>query len=299
MTDALFINKPIEKAVELIEDGSVDLVVTSPPYNIGKEYEKERRLSLDEYIEWLEVVIKKIEPKLSKTGSIVWQTGNHVSNSEIFPLDILTYPIFRKLGFKLRNRVIWQFNFGLHAQKRLSGRYETALWFTRGDDYTFNLDPIRVPQLYPGKRKSSAEGGKLSGNPKGKNPSDFWEFSAEDFFKNEPIWKIPNVKSNHVEKTSHPCQFPFALAERFILACSNPGDTILDPFLGSGTTVLAAYANGRDSIGVDLDKNYIKISKARLKELKKGTLKIRPGNKNVVTPNKKQKVAKVPDEWLK
>ncbi len=298
MTDALFINKPIEIATKSIEDESIDLVVTSPPYNIGKEYEKERRLSLDEYIDWLEVIIKEIEPKLSKSGSIVWQTGNHVSDTEIFPLDILTYPIFKKLGFKLRNRVIWQFNFGLHAQKRLSGRYETALWFTRSDEYTFNLDPIRVPQLYPGKRKSNADGGKLSGNPKGKNPSDFWEFSAEEFFRNEPIWKIPNVKSNHVEKTSHPCQFPFALAERFILACSNPGDTILDPFLGSGTTVLAAYANGRNSIGVDLDKNYIKISKARLEELKKGTLRIRPGYKNVIKPNKKQKVAKVPDEWL-
>lgn len=147
--------------------------------------------------------------------------GNYVDNGEIIPLDILLYPIFSSFKLKLRNRIVWHFGHGLHASKRFSGRYEVILWFTKTDEYVFNLDNVRVPQKLPNKKHFKGPNkGKLSGHPLGKNPSD--------------VWEIPNVKSNHVEKTIHPCQFPVELIERLVLALTDEGDWVFDPFIGGG-----------------------------------------------------------------
>jgi adenine-specific DNA-methyltransferase len=284
-----------------VPSGGVSLIVTSPPYNIGKEYERDRKMSLDEYIEWLTPIAKVLCDKLSVDGSLCWQTGNFVNDGEVFPLDVFFYNIFTKLGLKLRNRIIWRFNFGLHAVKRFSGRYETLLWFTKSDDYVFNLDPVRVPQLYPGKKHSSSKGseraGKYSGNPKGKNPSDYWTFSAPEAFLNDPIWDIPNVKAHHPEKTIHPCQFPHELVERCILAFTQPGDLVLDPFLGAGTTAIAAAKSGRSVVGIDKDATYIDLARQRIAALEQGELKLRPSGLAVHTPKGSEAVAKVPDSW--
>lgn len=210
------------------------LAVTSPPYNIGKPYETGKRWSLDDYLIFVDKVIELLIPKISDKGSICWQVGNYIKNGEVFPLDIYTHNLFHSRGMKLRNRIIWKFNFGHNASLRFSGRYETVLWYSKTDDYVFNLDAVRVPQLYPGKRHSASKGklaGRPSGNPKGKNPADFWEFSPKEAFEYNPIWDIPNVKSNHLEHTPHPCQFPIELAERCILALSKKGQRILDPFV--------------------------------------------------------------------
>ena len=136
-----------------IPSDTVKLIVTSPPYNIGKRYEK--RTSLESYVEAQMRVIDKCVRVLHPNGSICWQVGNHVDKGEVFPLDIVLYEIFKRHGLKLRNRIVWHFEHGLHCSKRLSGRYETILWFTKSDDYTFNLDTIRTPSKYPGKRTAS------------------------------------------------------------------------------------------------------------------------------------------------
>ena len=216
------------------------------------------------------------------------------------PLDIFFYPIFKDLNFILRNRIIWKFNFGRNLVKRFSGRYEVILWFSKTKNYFFNLDPIRIPQLYPGKRHSKNKGDKAglpSGNPKGKNPSDYWEFSAEQDFKLNPIWDIPNVKAAHKEKTIHPCQFPVALAERCILAFTKEDDLVLDPFVGVGSSIIAAVKNKRKGIGIDKEKKYLEIAQNRLELLSKNLLPIRDSNKPVITPNPRYKVARIPDEW--
>src|ERR1700728_5053621 len=206
-----------------LESASVKLIVTSPPYNIGKSYE--RKESLENYIKAQTQVISECVRLLHPRGSICWQVGNHVQNGEVFPLDILLYPIFAKHGLKLRNRIIWHFEHGLHCSKRLSGRHESILWFTKENDYTFNLDSIRVPSKYPGKKYfKGPKIGQLSGNPLGKNPGDVWVF--------------PNVKNNHVEKTIHPCQFPVELVERLVLSLTDQGDRVLDPYMGVGSAVL-------------------------------------------------------------
>ena len=183
-------------------------------------------------------------------------------NSQIFPLDIPIFNICEKLGLKLRNRIVWHVEHGLHATKKFSGRYETILWFTKSDSYIFNLDKVRVPQKYPGKVGYRGKNkGKYTGNINGKNPSD--------------VWIIPNVKSMHKEKTIHPCQFPIELAERLVLSLSNKNDIVIDPYSGVGTTLIAALKNDRKAIGSEIKKNYKNISKKRILQLKKGTLPIR------------------------
>lgn len=253
-----------------IPSNFVNLVVTSPPYNLGKEYESKK--SLATYLAQQEEVIKECYRVLSENGSLCWQVGNYVNNGEIIPLDLVLYPIFAKLGLHLRNRIIWHFGHGLHASKRFSGRYEVILWFTKSDQYTFNLDPVRVPQKYPDKKYfKGPKRGELSGNPLGKNPSD--------------IWDIPNVKANHIEKTCHPCQFPVELIERLVLALTNPGDWVLDPYMGVGTSAIASLMHDRKSIGAEIMPEYVQIALDRVHQAENGELKIRPMERPVYDPD--------------
>jgi adenine-specific DNA-methyltransferase len=285
--------------IQLIADGTVDLVVTSPPYNIGKQYERSDRLTQSGYRDFIDAVVESLKCKLSSTGSICWQVGNQVRSNELYPLDYLAYDVFFRQGFKLRNRIIWRFNFGLNSNFRFSGRYETLLWFTR-EDYKFNLDPVRIPQLYPGKRHSSRKAGRAgmpSGNPLGKNPSDFWEFDPSEAFQRNPVWDIPNVKAAHPEKTLHPCQFPVELVERCILALTDPGDLVLDPFLGVGASAIAAEKHGRKIIGIERDQEYSALARARLEQFRRGELALRPLGRPVSRPNSNEKVAQIPTEW--
>ena len=253
-----------------LEDASMSLIVTSPPYNLGKQYEK--KMSLEKYKEAQAACIAEAVRLLSPTGSICWQVGNHIQKGKIVPLDILLYPLFTNHGLQLRNRLIWTFGHGLHCKKRFSGRHETILWFTRSDNYTFNLDPVRVPAKYPNKKYFKGPNkGELSGNPLGKNPSD--------------VWDIPNVKANHVEKTDHPCQFPVGLVERLVLALTNKGESVLDPYLGVGSTAIAALKHGRKAFGCDRKKKYINIAWERIHEYRSGRLRTRPMNKPVYSPD--------------
>lgn len=252
-------------------DESFKLIVTSPPYNLGKVYE--RSLSLEDYLSQQQRVIAECVRLLDGRGSICWQVGNYVANGEIVPLDIVLYPLFQELGLKLRNRIVWHFGHGLHCSKRLSGRYETISWWTKGNDYTWNLNPIRVPSKYPGKRHfRGPNAGKLSCNPNGKNPSDVWEF--------------PNVKSNHPEKTTHPCQFPVELVERLVLSMTDQGDAVFDPYIGVGSTAIGALLHGRAAFGCDTEPQYVDIAYERIRMLKEGTLKTRPMGKPIYDPSK-------------
>ena len=275
------LNQPI---LEKIPDKSIDLIVTSPPYNVGKEFETKTNIShyLLEFIS----PIYEFHRILKDTGNICWQVGNYINTGEVYPLDILFYKIFKDTDFRLRNRIIWRFGHGLHCRVRLSGRYETILWFSKTNDYKFNLDPIRIPSKYPNKKHYKGEKkGQLSGNPLGKNPSDVWEVLQQDW-ENE-IWEIPNVKHNHPEKTKHPCQFPVELAERCILALSDESDTILDPYCGVGSTLIAAFKNNRYSIGIEKEKSYIDIYQQQMEKFQEGKLITRPINKPIHDPKAK------------
>lgn len=284
------------ESLRTLPDESIKLIITSPPYNIGKAYEEATHL--DVYLENLSPVVDQLIRVLAPDGSLCWQVGNYVEDSEIFPLDIFYYPYFKKRGLKLRNRVVWYFDHGLHCSKRFSGRYEVLLWFTKSDSYTFNLDNVRVPSKYPGKTnyRPGPDYGKPSGNPLGKNPSDIWKILEKDW--ETSMWCVPNVKANHTEKTIHPCQFPIEVVERCVLAFTNEGDWVLDPFAGVGSAILAALRHNRKGIGCEKEHQYVELAKERINDFYNGTLPYRPLGKPVHQPTGREKVSQVPKEWL-
>ncbi|MFP4057000.1 MAG: DNA-methyltransferase [Candidatus Brocadiia bacterium] len=263
-----------------IPDEAARLVVTSPPYNIGKPYEK--TLDIETYLEQQGRVIGECVRILAADGSICWQVGNHVRKGQVYPLDILLYPHFKQHRLKMRNRIIWHFEHGLHCSRRFSGRYETIMWFTKTDDYVFNLDPVRVPQKYPGKRHHKGpRAGQYSCSPKGKNPGD--------------LWVIPNVKHNHIEKTIHPCQFPVELIERLVLSMTNEDDLVVAPFIGVGSTAVAALLRNRRSAGAEIVDEYVEIARERVRLASIGMVRTRPMGKPVYVPDPNSKLVRRED----
>lgn len=239
-----------------LPDESVDLVVSSPPYNIGKEYEARRRL--DEYLAEQETTLKECVRVLKSSGSIFWQVGSFSYNGTLVPLDVKFFPILEGLKLYPRNRIVWARQHGLHAKRKFSARHETVLWFTKSDAYTFNLGAIRVPQKYQNKKAYRGDSrGELSCHPEGKNPGDIWVFQ--------------NVKHNHEEQTIHPAQFPEGMIARIVLATTNPGDVVFDPYMGTGTVAVVARDHGRRFIGAETDERYHSVALRRLSGLPDGT----------------------------
>ncbi|WP_297960361.1 site-specific DNA-methyltransferase, partial [uncultured Campylobacter sp.] len=276
------------KLLQKIPNEFCDLIITSPPYCMGKAYE-----NIHDDIETFKnqqiTIFNDIYRVLKVGGSLCWQIGYHVTKFELIPLDFYIYQIFVENSKKckhplvLRNRIIWTFGHGLNSSRRFSGRHETILWFTKGKEYSFNLDCIRIPQKYPGKRYYKGKNkGKFSGNPLGKNPSD--------------VWDIPNVKANHVEKTEHPCQFPIAIPQRLIKALTPTNGIVFDPFMGSGTSGVASILENRKFIGSEIQKEYFNIAKNRIKDAINGVAKVRE-DVPVMKPDKNSLVAKLPEEF--
>lgn len=237
------------KLLDGLPDACVDLIISSPPYNIGKPYEKKRVLT--QYLAEQAEILHHCDRVLKPSGSIFWQVGSYVNNGVHVPLDIKIFPILEELGMIPRNRIVWLRTHGVHAKNRFSCRHETLLWFTKGDKYKFFLDPIRVPQKYPNKTSwRSHNKGELTCHPLGKNPADVWAFR--------------NVKHNHEEETIHPSQFPEDLVERVLLATTEPGDVILDPYMGVGTVAVVAHNLGRHFVGAEMKPEYHAVALHRL-----------------------------------
>lgn len=232
-----------------LPDEAVDLVVSSPPYNLGKEYES--RVALEHYVNDQRAVLAECARVLKSTGSIFWQVGAYSEKGTLIPLDIRFFPILEELGLKPRNRIMWVRQHGLHGRRKFSARHETILWFTKSNDYVFNLDPVRVPQKYQGKTFHKGDRyGELSCNPDGKNPGDLWSFR--------------NVKHNHEEQTIHPCQFPEDLVARIVLAATNEGGVVFDPYMGTGTSAVVAQDLKRHYVGAEIDEAYHRVALRRL-----------------------------------
>jgi adenine-specific DNA-methyltransferase len=267
-----------------LERGSVDLIVSSPPYCMGREYDTSNRV--EDFIADHERLAPLLVAALKDGGSLCWQVGHHVNNGVLVPLDALVYQIFsQQKNLFLRNRIVWTFGHGVHASRRFSGRHETILWFTKGENYEFDLDAVRVPQKYPGKRHYKGPNkGDFSCNPLGKNPSD--------------VWEIPNVKSRHVEKTKHPCQFPVALVQRLVRALTKPRELVADPFMGSGSSAIAAALEGRRFVGCDIKKIYVSIAKNRVAQARVGSLNYRKLERPIYEPNATTAVAQLPPNFL-
>ena len=230
---------------EILKSESIDLVVTSPPYNIGKEYEEV--IHLDDYLDFMQQWMSKAERTLTTDGSFWLNIGfrKESDGRQYVPWEYEVYPVIRdEMNISLVQQVIWHYKAGVNCRHRFSPRKETWLYCVADlDDYIFNLDKVRVPAKYPNQKKD----GELKVNPKGKNPGD--------------VWDIPKVTSGKgrasPERTEHPAQYPEDVIERIIKASSNPGDVVLDPYLGSGTTMKVARDLGRSCIGIELEKEYL------------------------------------------
>ena len=226
---------------------SVQLVLTSPPYNIAKPYEK--NLPVPEYVSWCAEWLAEIARVLTPNGA-AWINLGYLAVSGRGTAVPIPYLLWPRLSMHLVQEVVWRQSNGVACRRRLSPRNEKLLWLVRDPkNYVFNLDAIRDPNvLYPAQRRN----GRLRCNPLGKNPGD--------------VWAIPRVTAGRrvVERTDHPAQMPLELARRVILASSNVGDVLLDPFAGSASSLVAASELGRIAYGFELRAEYVNIAHRRL-----------------------------------
>lgn len=226
-----------------------NLTITSPPYNIGKEYES--LIETSRYVDWCTQWIKEIHRITVDDGAFWLNVGYFEVKTKGLAVPI-PYLLWDKTEFYLLQEIVWNYAAGVACRTRFSPRNEKLLWYVKNHQkYTFNLDDIRDPNVkYPNQKKN----GKLKCNPLGKNPSDVWQIAK--------VTSGANRASK--ERTAHPAQFPTEMIDRIIKSSSHQGDLIIDPFMGSGSTAIAAIANGRNVIGFEIEDRYIKIIRERI-----------------------------------
>lgn len=235
--------------LKTVPSGSVRLVVTSPPYNIGKPYGQYKdKIALNDWQELINEVTKEVCRILTPDGSFFLNLSPVPlgDSKEIVPLPFIGYQIFKDNGLYLRNMITWTFNNMQNCTNRLSGRYENILWGVKDiDNYIFNLDDVRIP--YITKNDKRLEGGV------GRNPTDVWYFD-----------RVNNMTKKKLN-LSHPTVYPLPMIVRIVKMATNPGDIVLDPFAGSGTSLVAAKIMGRKGIGFELDDKYKEEFERRLR----------------------------------
>lgn len=237
-----------------VPKNSIPLTVTSPPYNIGKEYEDIRRVA--DYIDWMGKWALLVHDLTTCNGAF-WLNLGYLSLDERAKAIPIAYLVWERIPFFLIQEVVWNYRAGVAGKLFFSPRNEKFLWYVKDRNaYVFNLDDVRDPDVkYPNQKKN----GKLKCNPLGKNPTD--------------VWQIPKVTSgadrSSKERTSHPAQFPTELVSRIILASSSPRDVVLDPFAGSGSLLEAAIKTGRKAIGIEINKEYVAIAAERLGKVRR------------------------------
>ncbi|MDR1728745.1 MAG: site-specific DNA-methyltransferase [Acidobacteriota bacterium] len=225
-----------------------DAIITSPPYNIGKEYESVK--PLNDYIDWSVEWITGASAMLNPTGALLLNLG-YVSIEEQGHAIPLPYLLWDKIPLYLNQEIVWNYSAGVACKNYLSPRNEKVLWYVKSkDNYTFNLDAIRDKNVkYPNSKRN----GKPRVNTLGKNPSDVWEIAK--------VTTGYNRSSD--ERTPHPCQFPTDLIDRLVLGFTNEGDIVFDPFIGSGTTFDSCLRNNRFCVGFEIKREYCEIAKKR------------------------------------
>ena len=247
------------EVMESMPEKSVNTIVTSPPYNLNKCYgEYNDNCSFSEWEKLIDSVAKAAYRILTDDGSFLLNVSPvpDKKTKEIIPLDAIAYFVFKKHGYYLRNSIVWHFNNMQNCTNRLSGRWEAILWFVKDiNNYQFNLDDIRIP--YITKNDKRLVGGV------GRNPTDTWNFDLPE----SDFWyfdRVNNMTKNKLGISEHPCVFPTTMIERIIKMTTKEGEVVLDPFLGSGTTLVAANNLKRVGLGIELDDKFSHIIEKRV-----------------------------------
>lgn len=235
--------------MQRLGDPVFDLTITSPPYNIGKEYEQVKRM--EDYLQWCSQWIEQIY-RLTATNGAFWLNLGYVSLADKAKAIPIPYLLWDRIPFYLIQEIIWNYGAGVACRLSFSPRNEKFLWYVKNPEaYTFNLDAVRDPNVkYPNQKKN----GRLKCNQLGKNPTDVWQFPKV----------TSGEKRSSRERMPHPAQFPIAVIERIIKACSNPKEIVFDPFVGSGTVIEAALRNGRLAVGFEINKGYADLAAKRI-----------------------------------
>jgi len=228
-----------------VREPFADLIFADPPFNIGYKYDKYYdKVKSKNYIAWTKDWMSVCKKVLKPHGSFYIAIGDeYAANVKIIAGD---------LGLIMRNWIIWHYTFGQQTKYKFARAHTHIFYFVNDKKkFTFNNHAVRVPsdrQLIYNDRRA---------NPKGKMPNDVWD-------------EFPRVCGTFKERQGwHPCQMPESLLRRIIAVSSNPGDCVLDPFSGSGTTAAAAYQLGRSYVGVEISEKYVENSNERLAQLKK------------------------------
>ncbi len=244
------------EAMKHLPSALVDLTITSPPYNIGKEYETP--LPLADYLDWSERWIGEVH-RLSRSFGAFWLNLGYTEVPGEGRAVPIAYLLWNRIPFHLVQEVVWNYGAGVATKLMFSPRNEKFLWLVKSaDHYTFNLDDVRDPNVkYPNQRKN----GQLRVNQLGKNPTDVWQFPKVTTGQGRTGQRASS------ERTKHPAQFPVSVIERIVKACSNPGELLLDPFMGSCTTAEVAIRLGRNVIGFEIKEEYIALGIERLQRI--------------------------------
>ncbi len=246
------------EGLKRLPDASIDLAFADPPFNIGYRYDSyDDCRDADEYLAWSRAWTTEVARVLKPDGTFWLAIGDEFAAE----LKVLVH---RERGLSLRSWVIWYYTFGVHCKRKFSRSHAHLFHFVKNpDQFTFNDDAIRVPSarqlVYADARA----------NPRGRVPDDTWILRPQDlpegFHDDEDTWYAPRVCGTFKERAGwHGCQMPEQVLGRIIKACSNPGDVVLDPFAGSGTTLAVARKLGRRYLGFELSPEYAARARERL-----------------------------------
>ena len=242
-----------------LEAASVDLAFADPPFNIGWEYDVyDDQQTRDDYLTWTEKWLQAVRRLLKPTGSFYVAIGDEYAAELKVRLDAL--------GLTMRNWIVWHYTFGMNCTRKFNRSHAHILYYVVDPKrFTFNDDAVRVASarqtIYADRRA----------NPTGKLPDDTWVLRPQEeeraFRPDTDTWYVPRVCGTFKERTGHPCQMPEPVLERIVRVSSRPGDLVLDPFAGSGTTLAAAKRLGRRWLGVELSEEYAERARRRLDEV--------------------------------
>jgi site-specific DNA-methyltransferase (adenine-specific) len=253
--DQVWTGDCVARLAELPEN-CVDLAFADPPFNIGYDYDAyDDSKAKDDYLAWTERWLRAVRRVLKPTGSLYVAIGDEYAAEIKIRLDAL--------GLHMRNWIVWHYTFGMNCTRKFNRSHAHIFYYVVDPKrFTFHDDAVRVPSarqtIYADRRA----------NPRGKLPDDTWVLRPQEdetsFRPDGDTWYIPRICGTFKERVAHPCQMPEAVLERIVRVSSSPGELVLDPFAGSGTTLAAARRLGRRYLGVELSENYAEQVRRRL-----------------------------------